>query len=99
MPSARALAVAALVGLGAALYFLLWLRWPTFIVIGAGATLTVVMSLFAASLAQDPEAADAAWRAAAPDLAERERGDASEVELSADIATAPARTLDGTAAV
>jgi hypothetical protein len=30
------------------------------------------MLLFAASLSDDPREADAAWRAAAPDLAERE---------------------------
>jgi hypothetical protein len=82
VPSARALAAALLTGTGVALYFALWFRWPTFLAIGAGATLAVVMLLFAASLGDDPEEADAAWRAAAPDLAARERGASLEPDLS-----------------
>jgi hypothetical protein len=83
MPSGRALALAVILGLGAGLYFALWFRWPAFLAIGIGATLGVVMLLFASSLAADPEEADAAWRAAAPDLAERERGTVVEPELAA----------------
>ncbi len=83
MPSARALALVVLVGLGAGLYFALWFRWPAFLSIGIGATLGVVMLLFASSLAANPEEADSAWRAAAPDLAERERGLGVEPELAA----------------
>ncbi len=82
MPSARAQALVVLVGLGAGLYFALWFRWPAFLSIGIGATLGVVMLLFASSLAANPEEADAAWRAAAPDLAERERGQGAEPELA-----------------
>ena len=83
MPTARALALAVIVGLGAGLYFALWFRWPTFLSIAIGATLGVVMLLFASSLGPDPEEADAAWRAAAPELAERERGSVVEPELAA----------------
>jgi hypothetical protein len=82
--SARALTVAAVAGLGVALYFALWFKWPTFLAIAAGATLAVVMLLFAASLGDDPQQADAAWRAAAPDLVERERASATEPDLSAE---------------
>lgn len=93
MPTTRALALAVVVGLGAGLYFALWFRWPTFLSIGIGATLGVVMLLFASSLGPDPEEADAAWRAAAPDLAERERGSVVEPELAAQ--PTPARSEEG----
>jgi hypothetical protein len=43
--------------------------------VGIGATMTITLILFASSLAGDPEEADAAWRAAAPDLARRERSE------------------------
>jgi hypothetical protein len=93
VPSARALALVVLFGLGAGLYFALWFRWPAFLAIGIGATLGVVMLLFASSLAANPEEADAAWRAAAPDLAERERGSGVEPELVAQ-PTPPDSTPD-----
>ena len=83
MASRRALALAIIAGLAVATYFALWFRWPAFLAIGIGATLAVVMLLFASSLGPDPEEADAAWRAAAPDLAERERGSVVEPELAA----------------
>lgn len=83
MASRRALALAIVAGLLVGTYFALWFRWPAFLAIGIGATLGVVMLLFASSLGPDPEDADAAWRAAAPDLAERERGSVVEPELAA----------------
>lgn len=83
MPTVRALALAVIVGLGVGLYFALWFRWPVFLSIAIGATLGVVFLLFASSLGPDPGEADAAWRAAAPDLAERERGSVAEPELAA----------------
>lgn len=81
MPWGRAIGAAALVGLGVALYFALWFRWPTFLAIAVGATVAVVMLLIASSLGPDPDEADSAWRAAAADLAERERRSAIEPEL------------------
>jgi hypothetical protein len=75
MPSARAAALAAVVGIGVALYFAVWFGWPTFLAVAIGATMAVILLLFAASLGGDAAEADAAWRAAAPDLAARERGD------------------------
>ena len=75
MPGIRAVALAVASGTLVALYFALWFRWPTFLAVAIGATLAIVMLLFAASLADDPARADAAWRAAAPDLAARERAE------------------------
>ncbi len=77
MPGARSLALAAAVGLGVGLYFALWFGWPTFVAVAIGATMAVVLLLISTSLSDDPSAADAAWRAAAPDLAARERGAAA----------------------
>lgn len=74
MPTARAIAVAVAAGLGVGLYFNLWFGWPTFLSVALGATMAVVLLLVSTSLAHDPAEADAAWRAAAPDLAARERG-------------------------
>jgi hypothetical protein len=73
MPGVRALVVSLVAGVAVGLYFALWFGWPTFLSVAIGATLAIVMLLFAASLGDDPVAADAAWRAAAPDLAARER--------------------------
>jgi hypothetical protein len=94
MPSARAAALAAVVGIGVALYFALWFNWPTFLAVAIGATMAVILLLFAASLGDDPASADAAWRAAAPDLAARERGtpdrpDGGPADQSADQAPGP----------
>ncbi len=74
MPGARAAAVAIAAGVAVALYFAIWFGWPTFLAVAIGATMAVIMLLFAASLSADPVEADAAWRTAAPDLAEQERG-------------------------
>ncbi len=73
--------MSAVSGLAVGLYFELWLHWPTFLSIATGATLAVVMMLFATSLGDDPARADAAWRAAAPDLVARDRAAASDLEL------------------
>ncbi|HVL52766.1 MAG TPA: hypothetical protein VM344_00730 [Vitreimonas sp.] len=75
MPSARTAALAAIVGLALGAYFALWFRWPTFLAVALGATMTIVLLLFGASLAHDPEEADRAWGEAAPDLAARERAE------------------------
>jgi len=73
MPGARALAIAAALGVGVATYFAFWLHWPTFLAVAIGATMAIVLLLFSASLSDDGARADAAWRAAAPDLVTRER--------------------------
>jgi hypothetical protein len=64
----RALAIAAVAGLLPALYFALWFKWPTFLAVGVGAVVAVVMLMVIASIGSDPAAEDAAWREAAPDL-------------------------------
>ena len=71
----RAVALAVAVGLGVGLYVQLWLRWPTFLAVAAGALMAIVLLMIAASLDDDPAKADAAWREAAPDLVGR-RADA-----------------------
>jgi hypothetical protein len=68
MPGARAAGFAAVIGLGAALYFALWFRWPTFLAVAVGAFLAIVLLMIASSLGEDRAAAEAAWREAAPDL-------------------------------
>ena len=68
MPGARVAIIAVLVGWGAGLYFALWCHWPTFLAVAVGAFMAIVLLMIASSLGEDPAAADAAWREAAPDL-------------------------------
>ncbi len=68
MPGWRALAIAAVVGLGVGGYVQLWIHWPTPLAVAIGAAMAIILLMIAASLGDDPAAADAAWRAAAPDL-------------------------------
>jgi hypothetical protein len=68
VPGVRAAIIAVLVGLGAGLYFALWFHWPTFLAVAVGAFMAIVLLMIASSLGDDPAAADAAWREAAPDL-------------------------------
>jgi hypothetical protein len=68
VPGARAAGAGVLVGLIAGLYFAVWLHWPTFLAVAVGAFMALVLLMIASSLGEDPAAADAAWRAAAPDL-------------------------------
>jgi len=68
VPGVRAAILAAVIGLGAGLYFALWFHWPTFLAVAVGAFLAIVLLMIASSLGEDPAAADAAWREAAPDL-------------------------------
>lgn len=98
MPGARAVLIALAAGLAVGLYFGVWFGWPTFLAVAIGATMAVVMLLFAASLSANPVEADAAWRTAAPDLAERERGSAATpTEFEADPRRAPEAGVDGAA--
>jgi hypothetical protein len=68
MPSVRALVLGAAVTVAVGVIVLAWLRapWPVALVTG-GLFGTAFLSI-AASLGDDPEAADAAWRAEAADL-------------------------------
>ena len=68
MPGIRALAIAIGLGLGVGVYVQAWLHWPTFLAVAIGAVMAIVLLLLAASLGEDPAAADAAWREAAADL-------------------------------
>jgi hypothetical protein len=66
--SLRTLAIAAISSFGLVLYLVLWFRWPITLSLGAGALMAMVVVMTSASLGADPAKADAAWRAAAPDL-------------------------------
>jgi hypothetical protein len=68
VPGVRAALFALVSGFGAGLYFALWFRWPTFLAVAVGAFMTIILLMVASSLGEDPAAADAAWREAAPDL-------------------------------
>ena len=74
MPSIRTILVALVVGAGFGIYLQALAGWPTFVAVAVGAVMVVFILLVAASLGDDDAAADAAWRAAAPDLASREPG-------------------------
>jgi predicted MFS family arabinose efflux permease len=69
MPAMRTVLAALLAGLALGAYLQVWVGWPTFLAVAIGALLVVFVLLVAASLGDDDAAADAAWRAAAPDLA------------------------------
>lgn len=71
MPRLRSILVAAGVGLAVGSYLLLFVRWPAYLAVAVGAVMTVVILLLAGSIEDGAEAADAAWREAAPDLAQR----------------------------
>jgi len=68
MPDRRALLVALGVGVGIAAYTTLWWHWP--LAVGGGIALVLAGLTLVGTLAvgRDPTIADAAWRAAAPDL-------------------------------
>jgi predicted MFS family arabinose efflux permease len=76
MPGARAVVAALAVGLVVGGYVGLWLHWPTFLAVAAGAVMAIVLLLIASSLGDDPAGDDAAWREAAPDLVAGSTGDA-----------------------
>lgn len=70
MPDLRALLVGLGVGVGIAAYTLLWWHWPLAIGAGAGILLGALALTGSISIGHNGADADAAWRAAAPDLAE-----------------------------
>src|SRR3990172_4656109 len=70
MPDLRALLVGVGVGAGVAAYTLLWWHWPLAIGAGAGILLGALALTGSISIGQNGADADAAWRAAPPDLVE-----------------------------
>jgi hypothetical protein len=78
MPSLARVAGSLVAALTVALLFLLWIGWPGFLAVGAGAVFGVAFLVVATALGDDPRAADAAWRAQATDLV----GDAATERLA-----------------
>jgi hypothetical protein len=74
MPGARTILAALAVGVVVGAYLQAVVRWPTFVAVAVGAVMVVFILLVAASFGHDDAAADAAWRAAAPDIAGRDTG-------------------------
>lgn len=68
MPDLRALFVSIGVGAGIAAFTILFWRWPLAMGIGAGILMGGLALTGTISIGHDAAAADAAWRAAAPDL-------------------------------
>ena len=72
MPSLRAILAALAVGIVVGVYLQRLVGWPTFLAVAVGAVMGVLILVVAASFGEDDAAADAAWRAAAPDIAGRD---------------------------
>ena len=70
MPDLRSLFVSIGVGAGIAAFTILFWRWPLAMGVGAGILMGGLALTGTISIGHDAAAADAAWRAAAPDLAE-----------------------------
>lgn len=82
MPSLGHIAGSLAAALAVTLLFLLWIGWPGFLAVGAGAVFGVAFLVVATSLGVDPRAADEAWRRHARDLSPA-RGDSAEREVGA----------------
>jgi len=89
VPDPRALLVAIGVGGGVAAYTLLWWHWPFAIGIGAGILLGGLALTGTISIRAEGTVADAAWRAAAPDLQDPPAGPPDDVPVSRPEAAAP----------
>ncbi len=89
MPDIRALLVAVGVGAAIAVYTLVGWHWPLAVSIGAGILLGGLTLTGTISIGHDAAAADAAWRAAAPDLQD------SPAEPSNDAIVEPVETPRG----
>lgn len=68
MPDLRAIVIALGVGAGITAYTTLWWHWPLALGGGAGIILAGLALVGSLSFGIDPAKADAAWRAAAPEL-------------------------------
>jgi hypothetical protein len=95
VPSLGHIAASLGAALAVTLLFLLWIGWPGFLAVGAGAVFGVAFLVVATSLGVDPRAADEAWRHRARDLVPS-RGDATEGDPDSDPerSTNPASTTD-----
>ena len=82
MPDLRALVIAAGVGGGVAAYTILWWHWPLAIGIGAAILLGGLALTGTISVRPAGTSADAAWRAAAPDLQEAPAEPSPDVPVS-----------------
>ena len=82
MPDLRALVIAAGVGGGVAAYTILWWHWPLAIGIGAAILLGGLALTGTISVRPAGTSADAAWRAAAPDLQEAPAEPSADVPVS-----------------
>jgi hypothetical protein len=90
VPDPRALLIAIGVGGGVAGYTLLWWHWPLAIGVGAGILLGGLALTGTISVRPEGSSADAAWRAAAPDLQEPPAGPLPGVPISHPGPGAPA---------
>lgn len=70
MPDLRTLLMALGVGAGIAAYTTLWWQWPLAFGGGVGIIIGGLTLVGSVSLGPDPEEADAAWRAAAPEFSD-----------------------------
>jgi hypothetical protein len=72
-PFGRATVLGVGAGLAVGAYLAVATGWPTYLAIALGALVGLVLLLIAASLGDDPAAADEAWRAAS-DLDDDDHG-------------------------
>lgn len=97
MPRPRALVSGAITWILVYSLFGPSLGWPAFIAVAIGAVLAFLVLMIVTSLGDDASVADAAWRAAAPDLQPRSVGSAAEPVLAAG--GAPGAAVPGSAAL
>lgn len=104
MPSLGHIAGSLAAALAVTLLFLLWIGWPGFLAVGAGAVFGVAFLVVATSLGVDPRAADEAWRRHARDLsparddgAEREVGPGPDAAVQAALPASIDEVGDGRA--